>query len=253
MNDIHTPGSASLPGFARHAGRDEQTAAAVRKTELIPGLLALCLMALCLLPVASNFFINWWRHGIGSGLGNGLVALLVMGVVFVVASAALQFLFVLPWCALRYRACMKRMAEALPGMGLTPTLLHQWSDPSPGLLALDAQQGLLYINASSNGYERLFLTPADILGAKVESESEIHTQTTHGGSVTMFSSAGLGYNFGSRSKSTSVTVENAFLEIHYQQPGMAAPAWVALPFGENRRDAESMLMAIQRLGQPPRA
>ncbi|MDO5625777.1 MAG: hypothetical protein Q4G71_13940 [Pseudomonadota bacterium] len=247
MNNLSEAANAALPDFSRHEGRDEQTAETVRKTELIAASVSLGLLVLCMLPVLGTFFSNLWKNGFGSALGNGLLTLVIMALVFLGLNRLVGALLLRPYRALQYRASMKRMTEALPSLGIAPAVLHQWQAPNPGVLALDTQRGVLYVNARSANYQRLFLTAHEIIGVKVERESEIHTQTTHGGSMAVFSSAGFGYNFGSRSKSTSVTVERAFLEIHYQLPGAPAPEWVAIPFGENRREADSMAVAIQRL------
>lgn len=219
----------------------------MRQTELISAGVTLALGGFCLLIVLTNFFGPLFKHGLGQALANSLITLAVMAFVFLGVNRLLGALVLLPWQALRYRACTKRMVGELPALGVQPAMLHQWSAPNPGVLALDTRQQLLYVNARSGGYQRLQLRPQDIIGVKVERESEVHTKTTHGGSLSVFSSMGLGYTFGSRSKSTSTVIERAFLEVHYQLPGQAAPAWLAVPFGENRRDADSVAAAIQRL------
>lgn len=243
--------SADLPAANAHdalsAGRDELSARTVRTTEQRAAWVFLGLVALCLLPVLGAFFSSLFRDGIGSALASGLLALLLMAVVFLVLNRVLQALLVTPYRALQYRGALKRMQADLPGLGVQLAMQHQWSAPTPGVLALDTRQGLLYANARDTDYQRLLLRRQDILGAKVERESEVHTQTRHGGSLAVFSSAGIGYNFGSRSKSTSKVVERAFLEIHYQLPGAPAPGWLAVPFGEDRRAADSFAVAIQRL------
>lgn len=147
---------------------------------------------------------------------------------------------------MRYSACAKRMAAEAQQNGLRPVAAHQWTWPQPGVLALDRQNNALFACVWGNGYERLLLSPREVIGVKVERESEIHTDTKHGGSFALFSSGGWGYQFGSRSKSKSVTIERAFLEIHYQREGAAAPGWVAVPYGEERREADSMAVAIQQ-------
>ena len=243
--DLH-PAPAHNPPPAL-AGRDVQTAEVVRKTEFISACVTLALAGFCVLIVLVNFVRPLFSHGLGEALPSGLISLAVMVLVFLVANRLLGALVLRPWQALRYRACTKRMVAELPTLGVQPAMLHQWSAPNPGVLALDTPHQMLYVNARSGHYQRLQLRPQDIMGVKVERESEVHTTTTHGGSLAVFSRMGIGYNFGSRSKSTSTVVERAFLEIHYQLLGAPAPAWLAVPFGEDRRAADSFAVAIQRL------
>ncbi|MDO5691822.1 MAG: hypothetical protein Q4G70_04975 [Pseudomonadota bacterium] len=248
MTQSHTEENQTTAlSFSQYEGRDDATASVVQRTELIAAIISFTLLGLLAIFVLIAFFSNLFKQGIGHALINAALSLLVMGFIFLLINRALGAFVMAPYRSVQYRGSMKKMAQSLPGYGLQPALVHQWHTPNPGVIALDTQNGVLFINARSSDYQRLFLKSEDIIGVKVERESEVHTTTTHGGSLAVFSRMGFGYNFGSRSKSKSVVHERAFLEIHFQQPGAAAPSWVAIPFGEARRDADSMAAAIQRL------
>lgn len=192
--------------------------------------------------VVVPFFEIWFRRGFGSALFNAIVSLLIFGLLFVIYAR-----FVVGGVArVLYSKNRKAMVAALPALGVQPQLLQSWSLPTPGVLALDTQHRQVYIQSAGTGQQRIVLRPEQILGVKVERETEMHTTTKHGGSVGVFS-GNFGYNFGSTSKSKTTVIENAFLELHFQLNEHDAPDWVAVPYGANRRDADAMAAAIQRL------
>lgn len=226
--------------------QDSRTFHAVRQTEQICAWTVLGIGGFLLLVLIANVLSSFFKHGIGEAILALLLVGVVLCLVFVGVTKLLELLVFKPWKAVRYSACAKRMAAEAQQNGLRPVAAHQWTWPQPGVLALDRQNNALFACVWGNGYERLLLSPREVIGMKVERESEIHTDTKHGGSFAIFSSGGWGYQFGSRSKSKSVTIERAFLEIHYQREGAAAPGWVAVPYGEERREADSMAVAIQQ-------
>ncbi|WP_147473774.1 hypothetical protein [Allofranklinella schreckenbergeri] len=154
----------------------------------------------------------------------------------------------------------QRRDSELISLGFNTKDAHFWFDsnyfwPSKrrifaSFLTLDVQRRLLYINLAECDYENLVIGANEIRDVKVERESEVHTTTTHKGgfSFALFGSGvGAGYHADGKSHSKSVEVERAFLEIHYQRACDAAPRWVAIPFGEDRRKADSMAIAIRQL------
>ncbi|MDO4794867.1 MAG: hypothetical protein Q4A28_02875 [Brachymonas sp.] len=242
--DLHS--LTSHEPFKAHEGQDLATAHTVRLTEKVYAwtLLGLALAGIGL--VASAFIANLLRKGFFSGLINALLLFFFLVLLWLGIKKLIDVLIMAPYKAIRYSACAKRMAAALPGYGLQQTLTHQWHLPAPGVLALDSRQSTLFLQTADTDYHRLFLHPGQIVEVKVERESEVHTQTRHSGSIGVFSRAGIGYNFGSKSSSKSVVIERAFLEVHYQQSNQLSPNWIAIPYGENRRDADAMAMAIRR-------
>ena len=244
---MDTPTSVDPPLVPVRPVRDDDAMATVRQVEFVSSCVTLGVAALCLIPVIRAFFSGLASVGTGYGLLNGVLMLVLMAMVYMVGNGLLQRLVVAPYRAVRYGAVQKRMANVPATLGLHPGVLRQWRLPAPGLLALDSTRGLLFVNMRATNYHGLLLTGNDIIGAKVERESEVHTQTTHGGSLGVFSRIGVGYSFGSTSKSKSVVIERAFLEVHFQQPTATAPGWIAIPYGADRRDADSMAAAINRL------
>lgn len=229
------------------AGRDEEAYSTVRHVEFISSCVTLGVLFLCLLIIVGTFFFNIIKEGLSSALLNGIFTLAIMIGAFILFNGLLQNLVVAPYRSVRYGRIQKHMTQMPSALGLHPSILHSWRLPTPGLLTLDSGRDLLYINMHAFNYRPLLLAGSDIVGAKVERESEVHTKTTHGGSLGVFSRIGIGYNFGSSSKSKSVVVERAFLEIHYQRSTDNVPGWVAIPYEENRRDADSVAAAINRI------
>lgn len=187
----------------------------------------------------------WIKRGAGEAIANLIIGLvLAAGVIWIYNRLVLR-----PAAALRYGARARAIAASVPALGVTPTMLHSWRAPTPGAIALDRERNLLFVQSEGTGHERVVLQSAHIVGVKVERETELHTQTRHSGRVSALSSFGLGYTFGGKSKSKTTTIERAFLEVHYQFAANQSPGWVAVPFGEQRRDADAMATAIQRMMQ----
>ncbi|WP_147473479.1 hypothetical protein [Allofranklinella schreckenbergeri] len=165
------------------------------------------------------------------------------------------FLFpFLAWRAMRMiNEANQRRNSGLVSLGLNIEDIYFWEKSRfnwPSFLALDVKRRLLYINLAERDYEDLVIGANEIRDVKVERESEVHTTTTHKGgfSFALFGSGvGAGYHADGKSHSKSVEVERAFLEIYYQRACDAAPRWVAIPFGEDRRKADSMAIAIRQL------
>ncbi|RMX01255.1 hypothetical protein EBQ26_00240 [Allofranklinella schreckenbergeri] len=253
------------------AGRDEvlvKTAKKIKRVgKILRGVLiaitGLALLLGVVLAVAVFFAarpdVGWWALPLGL-----LVGLIVGGIVFAALMLLASFgtlIFLLPWARLLASACTKHMKSELSALGLRPDRELFWKEGEtlwPNMLAVDTQRRALYLNMFLRDYERLVLCPNEILDVKVERESEIHTTTTHsGGTFSMFSSGiggdsyffghHYGYQSASKSRSKSVEVERAFLEIHYQRACDSAPRWVAIPFGGDRREADSMAIAIRQL------
>lgn len=218
---------------------DEATVGAIRQINLVAGIPIIGLGAIVLV----SSLVTWFRRGTGEAIANLIIAAILSAIVIWIYNR----LVLRPAAAIRYGARAKAIVASLPALGVTPSLLHTWRSPTPGGVAVDNVGRQLFVQSDGTAHERLVLQPQHIVGVKVERETELHTQTKHGGRISAFSSVGLGYTFGGRSKSKTTTVERAFLEIHYQFAADQPPGWVAIPFGEKRRDADAMAAAIQRL------
>ena len=247
--DIHLP----VNHFAQFAGKDTETATIVQSTENTYLWIIRGLMACCLILFAVNVFGSLIKNGIGTAIVEGIFLAIILILIFFGIKKVFDLLIMRPCRAIRYKACLKRIEQALPGFGLNPTLNYQWHLPTPCVLALDSRAGILFIQGQATGNYRLFLQPHHILQAKIERESAIYTETTHDGSTVLFSGSGIGRVLSSKSHSKSTVVETAFLEIHYQLSEHDAPSWIAFDFGEDRREADSVLCAIQRMQASPKS
>ena len=146
----------------------------------------------------------------------------------------------------RFYSCISEIKATVRQMGINFSMEQLWINPSPGIIVVDVKQRLVFVESAGTNYYRLVLKPEHIVGAKVEREIENHTHTKHSGGTYIYGK-GIGYKFGGRSSSTTTTIERAFLEIHYRFGNDVAPSWVTIPFGSNRREAESMVIAIRQL------
>lgn len=235
------------------AGCDELTLQAERQVKRRCAKLLTLLWVPSLLITVAAFLFVWLDKGFSAGLGAGSSALITMLFVSIFAFYVVFFPF---WWPLKNRlakACSERRRSELLALGVQPANLYLWRDKGrlcSSLLALDVQRRLLYINLAVLDYENLVIGANEIRDVKVERESEVHTTTTHKGgfSFALFGSGvGAGYHADGKSHSKSVEVERAFLEIYYQRACDAAPRWVAIPFGGDRRAADSMAIAIRQL------
>jgi len=221
---------------------DEATVRAIRQINLVASVPVIGLVSLVVLGAV----VAGVRRGIGEAIAQLIIGLIIAGIVIWIYNR----LVVRPAAAIRYAARAKAIAASLPGLGITPTLMHVWRAPTPGAVAIDGGRQLLFVQCEGTGHERLVLQAGHIVGVRVERETELHTQTKHGGRISAFSNGGLGYTFGGKSSSKTVAIDRAFLEVHYQFSADASPGWVAVPFGDKRRDADAMAAAIQRMTQP---
>ncbi len=220
---------------------DEATVRAIRQINLIASAPAIGFVLL----VVFGAIVAGLKQGIGEAVARLIMGLIVAGIAIWIYNR----LVVRPAAAIRYAARVKAIAASLPELGITPTLLHAWRTPTPGAVAVDGGNRLLFVQSAGTGHERLLLQAEHIVGVKVERETELHTQTKHSGRTSVFSSGGLGHTFGGKSRSKTIAIDRAFLEIHYQFSADTSPGWVAVPFGEKRRDADAMAAAIQRMAQ----
>lgn len=184
------------------------------------------------------------RTGIKEGSLTGVVVFLLGTVVCGLLVAIYNLLILGPFRAVRYRTRVKAIAADIPNVGLTPTMIQTWAFPYPGVIAIDRARALVFIQSEGTGHQRFVLGPDNIVGVKVEREGELHTQSQHSGYTASGDHVG---TFRGSSKSKTTTVEKAFLEIHYQFDSYAAPGWFVVPFGTDRRAADSMAAVIQGL------
>ncbi|KAE9528447.1 hypothetical protein [Testudinibacter aquarius] len=177
------------------------------------------------------------------GLTNGIITLIISIFVALFLIKLVFGIINLTYANLQYTRCLKLMNEQLRESGISTTLSQQSKVP-PSLFAIDTANKLLFINNQQTDYEPLVFDKAKLISAKVERESTVHTTTKHKGNVAVFGSS-FGYNFGSKSTSTSHITETAFLELQYLTEQKTSFTLV-IPYGGNRRGAEEALNTIQQ-------
>lgn len=217
----------------------------VQKTEKIKAVVPLAIFAICVLPAVFGNLIHFQLVG---ALLNGFICFLLAGLLI----RGINKFVISPYQTFRYKAAAERLARDIQA-GNQPIIQKRiWWEDTPGALAI-TRQGQLVIMDQNSRYRRLYLRPDQIVGVSVEREATHVTDTRHGGRFTVggLSRGGLfgGYTFGGRSRSTTRTVETAFLEIQYQLDRNGVTYITVVPFGTARRDAEALRTTIARLAQ----
>jgi hypothetical protein len=184
-------------------------------------------------------------HVTGGVLIGGAIALFVAKLtVAVVVSVALE-----PSRNIRFRMAAKKLSSRLRAAADLTSAPCTWYLGVPGAFALTTGGELLLVDRSS-GYELLRLTREQIAGVSVERNLTQVTQTRHSGrSVIGGFGGGLfgGWVSGGRSTSVSRDIEEAYLEIRYQLEPNGLVGVAVVPFGADRRTADSACAMIARL------
>lgn len=194
------------------------------------------------LPVLSSLV----QFHFGMAILGGLIMFVIAGIVIKVV----ETLFLSPMRNLRYRAVAQRLLVAVRSVPQTVSQSLSWHSGAPGALAVTQRGDLVIVDRSTN-YEELWLRPSQIVNVSVEREATHITNTKHSGRFTLggASSGGLlgGYTFGGRSRSTTRTVETAFLEIRYQLERNGIAYTTVVPFGNDRRGADALSATLNHL------
>jgi hypothetical protein len=149
---------------------------------------------------------------------------------------------------LRFRSAAKKLGSKMRAAGDLGCPPCTWYIGAPGAFALTKGGELLLADRSSD-YELLRLTPDHIAGVSVEREVTQVTQTRQSGRIVIGGvSGGLFGGWVSDGRSTSVSREReeAFLEIRYQLEANGPVAVAVVPFGVDRRAADSACATILR-------
>lgn len=150
---------------------------------------------------------------------------------------------------LRFRFAAKKLGSRLRAADDLSCPPCTWYTGAPGAFALTKEGELLLADRSSD-YELLRLTPDRIADVSVEREVTQVTQTRHSGRTVIGGVGGGlfgGWVSGGRSTSVSSQVEEAYLEIRYQLEPNRPVAVAVVPFGADRRAADSACATILRL------
>jgi hypothetical protein len=190
-----------------------------------------------------------------SGILNGSIggALLVGFIMFIVAGFVIKIVNAVvigPMQTVRYKRAAATLAGQVQSLSIPTSLWRSWWIGAPGALAI-TRDGHVVIVDRSTDYSQLWLGQGQIVNVSVEREATQITNTKHGGRFTFggASSGGLfgGYTTGGRSRSTTTTVETAFLEIRYQLERNGSVYTSVVPFAADRRAADELCAAITRI------
>ena len=155
-----------------------------------------------------------------------------------------------PSRALRFRSAAKKLGSRLRAADDLTCAPCTWYMGAPGAFAL-TKGGELLLADRSSGYELLRLTPDLIADVSVEREVTQVTQTRHSGRTVIGGVGGGlfgGWVSGGRSTSVSRDLEEAYLEIRYQLKANGPVTVAVVPFGSDRRAADSACAMIRRAG-----
>jgi hypothetical protein len=201
------------------------------------------LIAFALYLVASTAWDIIHRH---EGIFGAVVLMVVVYFILGVVYAGLRKFVFRPLRSVRYGRCARRMIDRAQSV-MQPVMLEAWKHPTPGIIALDPLQRLLFVECRRSGFHSLLLRPEQIIDVKVEREQTVETVTWHGGQPIFMPFESFGFLGGGRSRSTATVFERAFLEISFVRAENVGVERVAVDFGGRRRIADDWVLAIDRL------
>jgi uncharacterized membrane protein (DUF485 family) len=222
---------------------NDDVRATVDQMEKIARLTPLVILAVLVgLPVVSSLFSG----SFGGAIFGGIIMFIVAGFVIRIVNA----LVIRPMQTVRYKGAATKLAAQVQSLPVPTNLWRSWWTGAPGALAI-TRDGHLVIVDRSTDYSHLWLGTGQIVNVSVEREATQITNTKHSGRFTLggVSSGGLfgGYTTGGRSRSTTRTIETAFLEIRYQLERNGSVYTSVIPFDADRRGADELCAAITRI------
>lgn len=187
---------------------------------------------------------------LGGSIGSAILSGIIMFIVAGFAIRIVNALIIGPMQTVRYKRAATTLAGQVQSLPIPTNLWRSWWTGAPGALAI-TRNGHVVIVDRSTDYSHLWLGQGQIVNVSVEREATQITNTKHSGRFTLggVSSGGLfgGYTTGGRSKSTTKTVETAFLEIRYQFERNGSVYTSVIPFSADRRGADELCAAITRI------
>lgn len=222
---------------------NDDVRATVEQMEKIARLTPLVILAVLVgLPVVSSLLSG----SVGGAIFVGFIMFIIAGFAIRIVNA----LVIGPMQTVRYKGAAAKLAAQVQSLPVTTNLWRSWWTGAPGALAI-TRDGHLVIVDRSTDYSHLWLGTGQIVNVSVEREATQITNTKHSGRFTLggVSSGGLfgGYTTGGRSRSTTRTIETAFLEIRYQLERNGSVYTSVIPFDADRRGADELCAAITRI------
>lgn len=166
-----------------------------------------------------------------------------------IAVALAQPTFLKPSRNVRFKSAAKKLAGRIERTAPLTSRPCSWYLGAPGAFAV-TRAGELLLADRSTGFSILRLEPEQIVEAKVERDLTQITNTRHSGRTVIGGYGGGfagGWISGGKSTSISQNRETAFLEIRYQLEPNGIVYTANVPFGDDRRTADSACAMIQRL------
>ena len=150
---------------------------------------------------------------------------------------------------IRYKRAATQLSSQLEASGDIAVGPYSWTVGAPGAIAMTGSGDVLILD-HAHGYAPLRLEPHQIADVRVERQSQVFTQTRHGGRTSLIGlggSFGAAYTMGGRSTSVTRTVDEYALEIRYQLVKNGPVDTVTVPGGSDRRVVEELCATIRRL------
>ena len=185
-----------------------------------------------------------FEGGIGSAIITGVIMFIVAGFVIKIVDA----IVIRPMQTARFKRAATTLASQVQSLPVPTNLWRSWWTGAPGALAI-TREGHVVIVDRSTDYSQLWLGQGQIVNVSVEREATLITNTKHSGHITLGASRGFfgGYTTGGRSKSTTKTIETAFLEIRYELERNGSLYTSVITFNSDRRGADELCAAITRI------
>lgn len=149
----------------------------------------------------------------------------------------------------RYDRAAARLSSQLQASGDIAVGPYSWTVETPGAIAITSTGDVVILD-HAHGYAPLRLALHQIADVRVERQSQVLTQTHHGGRTSLMglgSSFGAAYTMGGRSTSVTSTIDEYALEIRYQLEKNGPVSTVVVPGGSDRRVVEELCATIRRL------
>lgn len=200
-----------------------------------------------LLGTAVVMLLSRYGWNVTGGVLIGAVGALIVARLAVAIAVTV---FLRPSRIFRFRTAAKKLGSRLRAGGDLSCPPCTWYTGAPGAFGL-TKDGELLLADRSSGYGLLRLTPNLVADVSVEREITQVTLTRHGGRTVI---GGMGGGFfggwlsGGRSTSVSSEVEEAYLQIRYQLEANGPVTVAIVPFGADRRAADSACTMLRRAG-----
>lgn len=204
------------------------------------------ILGACLLLGALNFLTGLLQAQLK--IGSLLLGLVGGWLLSIVLNWLVRLIVLRPMKALRFGVVMRELSGRAARFHVQDS--YRWSRDSPGMMLALTDERLL-ICSEETDYEDLQLSASQIAEVRMEREAVAHAITRERGRFTIGGGSRLfgAWTFGGKSRSTTRVVETIFLEIAVHGGAWGRTGSVVVPFGPDRRTAESWRVMIEWWGK----